>query len=97
MLLTKTVHAVLQPVAPEEQVVLVPDPDEQREAAGKRREAPHRPHQARRSSGDVERDDQQRQREGERRVAERLEPGDFVSAGAREASAEDYSKEPERL
>ena len=70
----------MEAVAAEEKVVLVPDPDEQRKAAGKRRETPHDLHQLVVALRDVERDNQQRQRKRERRVAEGLEPRNFVTA-----------------
>ena len=71
---------VLQSVAPEEKIVLIPDPEEHTKAAGERGKSAHQIHQLRVTLRHFERDDEQGEREGEDRVAKRLEAGNIVSS-----------------
>jgi hypothetical protein len=71
---------VLHPEATEERVVLGPDPDQYRETAREGREAHHELHQLVVVARHLEGDHQERQRKGEDRIAERLQPRHFVPA-----------------
>ena len=70
---------VLQPVAAEEIEVAPPDLEEQREADREREELPHRRPQLVEGVRDLERHDEERDGEGEHRVAEALNTGDLAA------------------
>ena len=59
-------------------MVLPPNNPEEREADGKRRRAAQGSQQFIERAGNLERDDEQGEREGQHRVAEAFQPQDFV-------------------
>jgi hypothetical protein len=71
-----------QPVAPEEPVVVEPDPEQDREADREGEEAAQHVQQLVEGLRDLEGDHQQRDREGEDGVGQALQPGDVAPAPA---------------
>ena len=72
----------------------MPDPGEQRERGGEWHEAGHQRHQLVVGLRHVQRHHQQRQREREHRVAERLEPRDVVPARGGASPSDDHGPPP---
>ena len=78
--------AVVQAIGAEEEVVLVPDPDQDSEADAEGEEPPHRGGKLAEGPRDLERHDEQRDREREDGVGQSLQPRDFVTAPAKRAA-----------
>jgi hypothetical protein len=78
-------EVVVEAVAPEELVVHEPDVEEHREGDGEGEEAAHHHEQLVERAGHFERDDEQRDGEGEDAVGERLDARDVIQPPQAEA------------